>query len=119
MNDSGPSWTSRSPVSYVEKVEKIPGVISVTPRLWGYYYQQPSRTNYTLMVPEDFTLPEDEIGILKGLGWDTSDILMMKFWVDPYELAVLFFLIVVPYAFITVVPVWKVSVIDPDAVMKS
>jgi ABC-type lipoprotein release transport system permease subunit len=301
------------PIAYAEKVREIRGALSVKPRLWGYYYHQAARANYTLMVPEEFPYPEDrikvgkgvlrtwgtahgddlyfrshdgqplilkvaetfeestdlvssdlilmaeptfrkisgvpegfatdltvrikndresqtiaektvqalpdtrpvlkaeilrtytslfdwrsgyvivllagaflaffifawdkatglsaeertEIGILKGLGWDSSDVLMIKFWegtavsltafllgvaaahvhvffasatlfehalkgwavlyprftlaptVNPYELAVLFFLTVVPYAFITVVPVWKVSVTDPDAVMRS
>ena len=107
-----------------------------------------------------------EIGILKGIGWDTSDVLMMKFWegavisicafllgvitayvhvyfasatlfehalkgwailypeftlrpaVNAYQLAILFFLTVVPYTLITIVPTWKVAVTDPDAVMR-
>ncbi len=108
-----------------------------------------------------------EIGILKAVGWETSDILTMKFWegavisltafltgislayvhvhfaraplfqhalmgwstlypdfklhpaVGPYPIAVLFFLTVVPYSFLTIVPVWKAAVTDPDAVIKS
>lgn len=107
-----------------------------------------------------------EIGILKGIGWDTSDVLWMKFWegavisltafllgvilayihvyfasatlfehalkgwavlypkftlrpaVNPYQMAILFFLTVVPYTLITVVPTWKVAVTDPDSVMR-
>jgi ABC-type lipoprotein release transport system permease subunit len=107
-----------------------------------------------------------EIGILKGIGWDTSDVLMMKFWegavislsafllgvitayvhvyfasatlfehalkgwailypkftlrpaVNAYQLAILFFLTVVPYTLITIVPTWKVAVTDPDVVMR-
>ncbi|MCK8600793.1 ABC transporter permease [Desulfoferrobacter suflitae] len=107
-----------------------------------------------------------EIGILKGVGWGTSDILGMKFWegmtvslaaffagvigayihvfffsapffehalkgwsilypsfrlrpeVNLFELAVLFFLTVVPYTFITIIPIWRVSVTDPDLVMR-
>ncbi|RJQ49983.1 MAG: FtsX-like permease family protein [Desulfobacteraceae bacterium] len=300
------------PLSYAEKIGEIRGALSVKPRLWGYYYHQASRTNYTLMAPEDFPYSEDsvkigkgvlrtwgtvrgtdlyfrsytgehlilkiaetfeagtdlvssdlilmaentfrriagvpegfatdfavrirneneaqtiaekiltvlpdtrpilkteiirtysslfdwrsgyiivllsgafmaffifawdkatglsaeektETGILKGLGWDTSDILTMKFWeggiisltafligvaaafvhvffasatlfehalkgwsilypefdlipsVNPYQLSVLFFLTVVPYTFITIVPTWRVSVMDPDAVMR-
>jgi ABC-type lipoprotein release transport system permease subunit len=108
-----------------------------------------------------------EIGVLKGLGWDTSDILMMKFWegmvislaaflvgvtaayihvffasatlfehalkgwavlypkfrlyptVNPFQLAVLFSLAVVPYTLMTVIPTWRVSVTDPDSVMRT
>jgi cell division protein FtsX len=107
-----------------------------------------------------------EIGILKGIGWDTSDVLIMKFWegavisicafllgvitayvhvyfasatlfehalkgwailypeftlrpaVNAYQLAILFFLTVVPYTLITIVPMWKVAVTDPDVVMR-
>jgi len=107
-----------------------------------------------------------EIGILKGLGWDTSDILLLKFWeglvvcltsfvvgvtaayihvffasaslfehalkgwavlypafelnpeVNFYQLTVVFSLTVLPYVLITIVPAWRVSVTDPDAVMR-
>ncbi len=107
-----------------------------------------------------------EIGILKGIGWDTSDILTMKFWegavisltafllgvisayvhvyfasatlfehalkgwailypeftlrpsVNAFQLAILFFLTVVPYTLITIVPTWKVAATDPDVVMR-
>jgi ABC-type lipoprotein release transport system permease subunit len=108
-----------------------------------------------------------EIGTLKALGWDTSDILVMKSWegtvisfsaflvgvilayvhvffaaaplfqhalkgwsvifptfrltpaVDPYQIAILFFLTVLPYTLITIVPAWRVSVTDPDTVMRN
>lgn len=107
-----------------------------------------------------------EIGTLKALGWDTSDILAMKFWegmalsltsfglgvlaayvhvfwasapvfehalkgwailyprfqpiptVDAYQVAVLFFLSVLPYTLVTMVPTWRVAVTDPEAVMR-
>jgi len=107
-----------------------------------------------------------EIGILKALGWDTGDVLFVKFWegvvisltafllgviaayghvfflsaplfshafkgwsvlypeftlvpsVDAYQLAVLFCLTVLPYTVITVIPTWRVSVTEPDSVMK-
>jgi len=300
------------PLNYVEKIDQIRGTSAVEPRLWGYYYHSASGANYTIMVPETFSHPDDtvitgagvlrtwgtlwdgklyfrshngeaiflkavetmtaetdlvsadlilmsestfrkisgipegyatdltvkirneqesrtiatkivqtlpdtrpilrqeiirtytslfdwrggyiivllggavlaffifawdkaaglsaeektEIGILKGIGWDTSDVLMMKFWegavvslsafilgviiayihvyfasatlfehalkgwailypkftlsptVNLYQLAVLFFLTVVPYSLMTVVPTWKVAVTDPDAVMR-
>ena len=108
-----------------------------------------------------------EIGILKSIGWDTSDVLLLKFWegmvisltafllgtvlayghvfflsaplfaqalkgwsviyprfqlvpvVDVYQLAVLFFLTVVPYTTATVIPCWRAATIDPDAAMRS
>ncbi|MFN3396184.1 MAG: ABC transporter permease, partial [Thermodesulfovibrionales bacterium] len=107
-----------------------------------------------------------EIGILKAIGWETSDVLMMKFWegmvislssffsgiilaylhvfftssfifkpvlmgwsvlypdfrlipfIDPYQIATLFFLVVLPYTVAIVVPSWRAATIDPDSVMR-
>ncbi len=107
-----------------------------------------------------------EIGILKAIGWETSDVLQMKFWegavislsafvigvlaayahvfvgssalfepvlkgwaviypefrlvpfIDGYQVAVLFFLTVVPYTVATIVPAWRAAIVDPDAVMR-
>ena len=108
-----------------------------------------------------------EIGILKAIGWETSDVLLMKFWegtiislssflaglllayvhvfstsvvlfapvlkgwsvlypefrlvpfIDPYQVATLFFLTVVPYTVATIIPSWRAATIDPDSVMRS
>jgi ABC-type lipoprotein release transport system permease subunit len=108
-----------------------------------------------------------EIGILKAIGWETSDVLLLRLWegavvslsgfalgfllayahvflggaallapvlrgwstlypelrlvpyVDPYQLAALLFLTVVPYTAATVVPSWRAAAADPDAVMRS
>ena len=108
-----------------------------------------------------------EIGILKSVGWDTGDVLLLKFWegivisltaflvggalaycqvfflspnlfgqalkgwsvlyprfrpapaVDMYQVAVLFFLTVVPYTVATIVPSWRAASVDPDAAMRS
>jgi ABC-type lipoprotein release transport system permease subunit len=107
-----------------------------------------------------------EIGILKAVGWETSDILLMKFWegtaisltafflgillaychiflassilfapmlkgwsvlyphfrltpyINGYQIATLFFLTVIPYTVVTIVPSWRSATIDPDAVMR-
>ena len=107
-----------------------------------------------------------EIGVLKAIGWETSDVLLMKFWegvavslssflmgillayvhvfftssalfepalkgwaviypqfrltpfIDPYQVANLFFLTVIPYTVATIVPSWRAATIDPDAVMR-
>jgi ABC-type lipoprotein release transport system permease subunit len=107
-----------------------------------------------------------EIGVLKAVGWETSDVILMKFWegavvslsayftgvllayihvfffsarlfapvlkgwavlypqfrlipfIDASQLTALFFLTVVPYAVATIIPSWRASVTDPDAVMK-
>lgn len=107
-----------------------------------------------------------EIAVLKAIGWDTADVLLLKFYeglvislsafvlgvlgaylhvflasgvlfehalkgwsilypqfnliptVDPYHLAAVFGLTVVPYAVITIVPAWRAATMDPDTVMR-
>jgi ABC-type lipoprotein release transport system permease subunit len=107
-----------------------------------------------------------EIGILKAIGWETSDILEMKFWeglvislssfllgvisaylhvyylgasifapalkgwsviypdfrltpfIDPYQVAMLMALTVIPYIASTIIPSWKSAITDPDEVVR-
>ncbi|MEW7977380.1 MAG: FtsX-like permease family protein [Candidatus Sedimenticola endophacoides] len=107
-----------------------------------------------------------EIGILKAVGWETADVLRMKFWegavislsafilgylsayahvfygsatlfepvlkgwavlypefqltpfIDGLQVATLFFFTVFPYIVATIIPIWKASITDPDAVMR-
>ncbi len=107
-----------------------------------------------------------EIGILKGIGWETSDVILMKFWegvvislssfllgcvlayvhiffassalfepvlkgwsilypqfrltpyIDPLQIATLFFLTVIPYTVATIIPSWRAATMDPDSVMR-
>jgi ABC-type lipoprotein release transport system permease subunit len=56
------------PASYMEKIRQIKGVQSVKARLWGYYYDPVVGANYTLLVPDDFTLGEGNIAIGKGIS---------------------------------------------------
>jgi len=108
-----------------------------------------------------------EIGILKSIGWETADVLLLKSWegviislsaflsgvilaychvfffsaplfahalkgwavlypqfrltpvINAYQLAVLFFLTVVPYSAATIIPSWWTATVDPDAAMRS
>jgi ABC-type lipoprotein release transport system permease subunit len=108
-----------------------------------------------------------EIGILKAIGWETSDVILMKFWeglvislsafaagilfayghvfftnsalfeptlkgwavlypvfklipfIDPSQVASLFFLTVVPYTVATIIPSWAAATIDPDTIMRT
>jgi ABC-type lipoprotein release transport system permease subunit len=108
-----------------------------------------------------------EIGILKAIGWETSDVIAaktyegalvsfssfalglliaychvffsqaflfapaLKGWsvlypdfritpfIDPYQVAILFFLTVMPYTVATIIPSWKAAIVDPDSVMRS
>ncbi|MCP4992288.1 MAG: FtsX-like permease family protein [Gammaproteobacteria bacterium] len=107
-----------------------------------------------------------EIGILKAVGWESGDVLRMKFWegiiislsafilgylaaylhvfyssavlfepvlkgwatlypqfrpvpfIDGLQLATLFFFTVFPYVVATIIPIWRASVTDPDAIMR-
>jgi ABC-type lipoprotein release transport system permease subunit len=108
-----------------------------------------------------------EIGILKAIGWNASDVLLVKFWegilislcaflngilpayvhvfymqsvlftpvlkgwsvlypdfrltpfVNPREIAILFFLTIVPYTLATIVPSLKLAAVDPDTGMRT
>jgi cell division protein FtsX len=56
------------PISYLEKIRKIRGVISAEPRLWGYIYDAAVGANYTLMVPRDIALAPERIMIGNGIS---------------------------------------------------
>jgi ABC-type lipoprotein release transport system permease subunit len=56
------------PIEYMDPLEDIPGVSSVKARLWGYYYDQISGANYTLMVSEAETLSAGTIAIGEGIS---------------------------------------------------
>lgn len=73
------------PASYAQVVEKITGVSSVKPRLWGYYYDQLFRANYTLLVPDEFRYGEGDIIIGAGVaraGVTSEDNIMPFFGSD-------------------------------------
>ena len=63
------------PVDYAEKMDAIRGVRSAEPRLWGYYFHLAAGSNYTLMVPEEFSLPEDQVKVGTGVlrTWGTIE----------------------------------------------
>ncbi len=52
------------PVEYMKKVEKIPGVGAVIPRLWGYYYDISTGGNYTVMA--EYSGLKDLVNIMEG-----------------------------------------------------
>lgn len=49
------------PAAYAEKIRALPGVSTVTPRLWGYYYDPVFGANYTLTVPPKPTVEPGNI----------------------------------------------------------
>jgi ABC-type lipoprotein release transport system permease subunit len=54
------------PATYIEPIKQIRGVQSVKGRLWGYYQDQGSGANYTLLVKED--LHSDQGSVIVGKG---------------------------------------------------
>lgn len=56
------------PLSYGDKILQIRGVTSLTPRLWGYYYDPAVKANYTLMVSDRQPLAAGEILIGPGIS---------------------------------------------------
>jgi ABC-type lipoprotein release transport system permease subunit len=39
-------------------------------------------------------------------------------FIDPFQLAILSFLAVVPYLVATIIPAWRAATVDPDSVMR-
>jgi cell division protein FtsX len=58
---------SNIPLSHIDSIRQIKGVQSVTPRLWGYYFDAQSGANYTLMVNADLKERPGEILIGGGV----------------------------------------------------
>jgi ABC-type lipoprotein release transport system permease subunit len=56
------------PLAYGEKIRKIRGVQEVKGRLWGYYYDQTARANYTLLATQGYNLGDGEVAIGAGLA---------------------------------------------------
>jgi hypothetical protein len=61
------------PVDYATKIKEIRGVQSVEGRLWGYYYHPAARSNYTIMVPENFSHADSAVEVGSGVlrTWET------------------------------------------------
>lgn len=51
------------PLAYADKIRAIRGVKEVKARLWGYYYDQTAKANYTLMVPLGYALEDYQTAI--------------------------------------------------------
>jgi len=70
------------PAGYLQKMGRIRGVIERKGRLWGYFYDPAVKANYTLMVPDEHNLSDNEIAIgatiatTRGLG--KGDIISLR-----------------------------------------
>jgi ABC-type antimicrobial peptide transport system permease subunit len=56
------------PLAYADRIKEIRGVISVQPRLWGYYYDANFLANYTLVVPREEAPEPGTIDIGSGIS---------------------------------------------------
>ena len=55
------------PAAYTDTIEEIRGVRKVEGRLWGYYYHQASRANYTVMATDGYSLKDDQVAVGEGV----------------------------------------------------
>lgn len=55
------------PIGYADRIQGIRGIQEVTPRLWGYYYHQASRANFTVMATDAYPLADHQIIIGEGV----------------------------------------------------
>jgi hypothetical protein len=60
------------PVQLAGRVTALPGVRTVTPRLWGYYFDPSGSATYTLVVPPTGQVPEGTVRIGVGVGRSRS-----------------------------------------------
>ncbi|MBF0344449.1 MAG: FtsX-like permease family protein [Nitrospirae bacterium] len=60
------------PVAYIERLRQIPGVSAVKGRLWGYFYDPATGSNFTLIAPDDFRYSDGEIVIGQGISRSRS-----------------------------------------------
>ena len=59
------------PLRYAKEIEKIRGVGEVIPRFWGYYYDPPTRSNYTFLGADE--LPPEIADMVEGSFFDKGD----------------------------------------------
>lgn len=56
------------PTSYTGRIASIRGVTGVAPRYWGYYYDQVTGANFTVLVSPDDPPPEGSVFIGSGVA---------------------------------------------------
>jgi ABC-type lipoprotein release transport system permease subunit len=56
------------PLAYAARIRQIRGVVSVRPRLWGYYYDGTIMANYTFVIPDESPPPVGTIIIGSGIA---------------------------------------------------
>lgn len=73
------------PAVYAETIKSIHGVRKVEGRLWGYYYHQASRANYTVMSIEGYSLKDDQVAIGEGVRRTWKGVLNNKLYFRAYD----------------------------------
>jgi ABC-type lipoprotein release transport system permease subunit len=56
------------PIHYSDEIREIRGVQSVTPRLWGYYFDSSVNANYTVQASGEFNLGDNEVIVGNGVA---------------------------------------------------
>lgn len=56
------------PLAYRDRIAALRGVTSVTPRLWGYYFDAGIGANYTVMAPLDKGVPPGAVVVGEGVA---------------------------------------------------
>lgn len=70
------------PAAYLDEIGQIRGVREKYGRLWGYFYDPGVKANYTLMVPHDRHLEDEQVilghGIARTLGLSAGDFINLR-----------------------------------------
>lgn len=48
------------PLAYLERLAAIPGIRSAIPRIWGYYFDETSGANYTVLAVDPLRMPRGD-----------------------------------------------------------
>jgi lipoprotein-releasing system permease protein len=56
------------PGHYADEIKSIRGVQSVTPRVWGYYFDSAVNANYTVQASEEFNVNDNEVVVGSGVA---------------------------------------------------
>jgi len=73
------------PAAYADTIEEIRGVRKVEGRLWGYYYHQASRANYTVMATDGYALKDDQVAVGEGVRRTWQGVLDNRVYLRAYD----------------------------------
>ena len=73
------------PAAYADTVKSIRGVREVEGRLWGYYYHQASRANYTVIATDGHSLKDDQVAVGEGVRRTWQGVLDNRVYLRAYD----------------------------------